>query len=771
MKLSLSWIFDHIVGNWRDLAINEFIQKFNNTIAEVDFHEKITTDLDSLAIGVVTKMNGSIFLFVPEWNKEFQLPPRKDINHGGYYLVKKESKEIRYATLSDFGSEKDGLLPELWVIEPHLKGEWKATCAKEDYVLFVDNKSLTHRPDLWGHRGIAREVAAMLNLDMIPEERFLIPCIIKNYEKITAVSEKNPILLDDDASSLCDRLAGIYLNEVTARPSLISCAQRLASIDARPIDALVDATNYVMYDIGQPLHAFDAEELRGKVLKARAAQKGEKLTLLDGETIELDPSDCVIADEERVLSLAGIMGGMESGIKASTTRILVESAHFNATAIRRSSLRHKIRTESSARFEKDLDANQNTMALMRFLYLLDSWAIEHDVSKEIVSIGKPASEKSIMISPEFIAKKIGMTITGDTIKRTLSRLGFGIQEDRDGLIVTVPTHRIRDVSMKEDIVEEIARFIGYDSVPYSLPLRAMRPLDHHRVQRIREIKRHCAFAYGMHELSSYSLYDEEFLRILSWQPENGVYLSNPVSENWQRLVTSLVPNLLKAVKTNSTLQQNINFFEWGRVWTKNLTGVLEKKALSGIWYQPNGEIDFYALQADLRSLFDLIKAPVLWQKTQKQLDPWFHPYQTAELVCGDQVIGYAGKTSPALFSQLVEGDAFIVSIDGNFLQTYVHPELSMHPLAKYPHTDLDISMFVPITVSVADLESAVALADARIRDVYLVDYFEKDEWQAVRSITLRYRVIDDFKTLTKEEIAEIAHDVREAVKALGVTIR
>lgn len=779
MKLSLAWVFDHIAANWRDLSFDEFIHQFNSTIAEVDFHVKVTFDLDSLAVGQVTNIGDNVFVFVPEWNKECALPLRKDVQIGHYYLIKKDKKTYQFARLGDFASEKEGLLPPVWVPESQLKGEWKATCEREDYILTLDNKSLTHRPDLWGHRGFAREVATMLDVEMVPEDIFLIPRIIKNYETATPQTKDNPVALSLEAPEYCSRLAGLYVHDVAYRSSLIHPAQRLARIDALPLDALVDATNYVMYDMGQPMHAFDADVITENELSVRVAKAGQKLTLLDGETITLDASDCVIVaghgDQSKVLSLAGVMGGKESGIKASTTNVLVESAHFNPVAIRKSAMRHKKRTEASARFEKGLDPNQNTTALMRYLFLLDAWGVPHKAASEIVSIGVLAKERTIEMSLDFVSKKIGTNVSEGVIKRIIQRLGFGVQENAKNFIITVPTFRLRDASIKEDIVEEIARFFGYNSIGHHMPTRTMKPLSHERVERIREIKRQCAFGSSMHELSSYPLYDEEFLRTLSWQPENAPELSNPVSENWHRLVTSLVPHLLKALKINSTVQQTTGFFEWARVWRQDGDKVIERKALAMLWYSPQGEIDFYDAKTKCDALGTALGVPIAWQASMQKtssFNAWYHPFQTAHLVCDDQIIGTAGKISPFFLQSVIDhGDAFIVEFDGDFLESYRHPEYRMHPLSKYPSTHLDMSMFVPVTVSVAMLESTIVAADARIRDVYPIDYYEKSDWEAFRSVTMRYVVVDDFKTLTKDEIDEIAHNVIEAVKRLGVTVR
>ncbi len=195
MKLSLAWIFDHIRGSWQTLDIDQFVRSFTSTITELDFHTKVTFNLDNLFIGRVTKINGQVFVFIPELNNECVLPKRDDVVVGGSYLIRNEKKKYHFATMLDFGSEKDLPMPALSIHESFLNGSWRELCEREDIILTLDNKSVTNRPDLWGHRGFAREVAAMLDLEMIPEDRLIIATIIKNYHDTTPKTDHNPLSL------------------------------------------------------------------------------------------------------------------------------------------------------------------------------------------------------------------------------------------------------------------------------------------------------------------------------------------------------------------------------------------------------------------------------------------------------------------------------------------------------------------------------------------------------------------------------------------------
>lgn len=247
---------------------------------------------------------------------------RKDSSRGSVYLVKREgAAQERWATLEDVGSSKEGLVPALFIEEADLKGAWKNHVSWQDTILIIDNKALTHRPDLWGHRGFAREVAALLEVKLKPDDAIYAHMPVKNYEHAAPVQESMPFGLEIDQSNQscgrpCNRLAAVYMPEVTYTASLPSIAFRLARIDARPIDMFVDVTNYVMFDIGHPMHAFDAAKIGTKKVEVRCASPGEKIKLLDGEEVALLAQDCVISDGVKPLSVAGVMGGRSQPLVA-----------------------------------------------------------------------------------------------------------------------------------------------------------------------------------------------------------------------------------------------------------------------------------------------------------------------------------------------------------------------------------------------------------------------------------------------------------------------
>lgn len=785
MKLSLAWIFDHIQGaSIKNTDINDLVVQFSAKVAEIEDHYALTIDFDNFAVAQVTKINqDSCVLYAPEWKKEVTLTARKDAAHTLYFIIKRDKKNYSWATLADFGAEKEGLLAAVHATEQIAKGSWKERAESNDYIWVIDNKAITNRPDMWGHRGFAREIAAVLGRKLLPEEQFLAAKPIKHYIDFAPVSSSNPFSLGIDESNkscaeVCKRIAGTYISSIDYQHSDIFIVQRLARVDSKPIDLIVDCTNYVMLDIGQPMHAFDADKISTHKLLARCAHAGEKLQLLDGDSIELSAEDFVITDGQEPIALAGIMGGVSTAVSKTTHSLYIEAANFDASAIRKTSTRHKKRTESSARFEKSLDPNQNTQALLRFLKLLDILHVSYKSADAIASIGQLAQEKVIEVGHQEIVTMLGMHVSSDTIQKYLMQLGFGVEtkhdvQDAAKIIyhVTVPTYRsTKDVTIKQDIIEEVARFVGYTNIPQVLPSRQMNPFDTTAITRTRKIKQQLAFGSNMHEVQTYAFYDEEFLRQLDYDPQDTLRLAQPFSQNIQRLVTSLVPNLLKCVFINSTKQDELRFFECNRVWFTDQESV-ETKEVSGIFYHKKEPVDFYVCKAHVNNLFSALGIEVTWRKLTQGVEPWYNMYQTAELLYENQIIATAGMISSKFLHTIVEGNAFVFEINGDFLLNIQPPKHKYKPLHKYQDVTLDISMMVPLTTTVEQLSSSIQNADKRIQGVVLVDFFEKPEWQDKKSITMRFVVYDDQKTMVKEEIDIVYNAVAKAVQAVGAQIR
>lgn len=773
MKLSIAWIFDHIDADWKKVSIADLVDKFNKTTAEIEGFTRVTIAVDDFTLAEVTAVDkDATVLHSPELKKEYTLSKRSDVREGHWFLLKKQANGYTWSEVKDFHCNKEGLLPALYCEKDLRAGAWKQYIEKEDYILELDNKSITHRPDMWGHRGVAREVAALLEVPLRPLDDFIAHKNIKQYEYASPASSTSPFAISIEDKKLCKRFAGLYFEQIERRSSLLWMAHRLLRVDSRPIDALVDATNYVMLDISQPMHAFDAAKISSKNIVPRRAKTKEKLVLLDGQEIELTVDDLVITDGKKPIALAGIMGGLETCINAGTTSLFLESASFDAATVRKSSARFRQRTEASTRFEKSLDPNQNTVAILRFLQLISDAAISMKTAKEIVSVGLPAQDVTISVKHDFLEKRIGTSIAEDFVVNTLKKLEFEVSRAQGEYTIKVPSFRsTKDVTIKEDIVEEVGRFLGFETIAYELPVRKMAPFDVSRLHRLRKIKQCMAYALDMREVYNYSFYDESFLRVLGWEASrDALAVKNPVSENWQRLVASLIPGLLKSLDQNVALHDTLRFFEWGRIWgtTKN---VFEQKSLAGIIFDKKDQVDFYDAKALLQKLFVVLDLEVTWERIDTPEYPWYMPYQSGCLMHKGEKVGVAGKVNAAFLHNVMDGDAFIFELNGDFLLSY-QPEFKKYEsLAKYPDVERDVSVRMPIESTVDELITMITKSDDTIIAVSLVDFFEDPSWKDERALTFRFVVRDVDKTLTKDEVDAVWHKVVEALTRRGATIR
>lgn len=773
MKLSLAWLFDHIDADWRSIDVKALVSLFNKTTAEIEGFDTFSIDLKNVSAAKVKAINSSTVIVESiEWKQTIDMPLREGITANQIYLIARTNSEYRWAQLFHLGSQKEGLLPAFTISEQDLAGDWKKTIETHDVILHLDNKSINHRPDMWGHRGVAREVAAMLKLPFKAIDGMLMPHAIKEYGlKETGGNEHFKVRIEDTLG--CRSFAGLYFKTINTSASTPAMAARLAKVDSRPINLIVDVTNYVMLDISQPMHAFDAQKLRQNLILVRDAKNKETIQVLDGTSVELTSDDLVITDGIAPVALAGIMGGTHSGVQVTQTQsIFLESANFDPAVIRKTAVRVKKRTESSARFEKDLDPSQNVSAIYRFLKLLDDVKVSYVAQDPIISIKSSYVTKHITIKHSFIEQQLGVSVTSDFVINSLQVLGFAIDKQEDTYKIVVPSYRAtKDINIKQDIVEEIGRFYGYDQIAEHLPSRITKPFDLTAVNRMRHIKQLLAFSLNMRELYTYAFFDEAFLNTINWQPGKTLQVQEAVSQNWQRLVTTLIPNLLKAVEVHAQEYDKLSFFEWAKIWPEG-TAASERPCLAGILVDQKQPIDFYDAKQKLCVLAKLLGMHFDWIKADaKTLAPWYLPYQTASIICDGVVIGTAGKVDSTFFDKIASGDAFIFEFDATFLANHQLPIKRFAAASKYPGITRDVSMLIPLTATVKDLCSALKTLDAKIFTVDLMDFFQKAEWHDQKSLTFRISMIDPQATMSSEQADDIMKKVTDYLQKQGAVIR
>ncbi len=790
MKLSLAWIFDHINADWKKQDINQIFSKFNTTTAEIEGFHKLKYDLQNFFLGkVVEHSNGKTKLLIPELKKEIELAQHKDEADGMFahianpvLMVKKIDTVFYWANLVDFGMEKEGLLPAFDVKEQDLAGNWRNKFESEDIILEIDNKSITHRPDMWGHTGFAREIAMMMDLPFKDQSAFLKDITVQCFDGKSRATQTNPITIENNVPDGCKRFTGLYFKSIENRPSNIFIASRLLKIGQRPINGIIDLTNYIAQELSQPVHAYDTGKITDKKVIIRMAKNGEKIELLDGNSLELTNQDMVIADNKNAMCLAGVRGGISSSISHTTTSIFFESATFDAGTVRRSALRHKTRTDSSARFEKTLDPNQTIQATQRFLKLLDDCEIKAECATEIISVGKPTSENVIELSHDFLEKRSGIRLKESDVTKPLTKLGFSVSVKKTPASILydikIPTYRgSKDIKIKEDILEEVVRCYGLNKIPLELPVFIRKPYDIKPQTRLRRIKDYLSGSAKMSEQQNYIFFDEDFLAEINLNEANTVKVVNPVSQNNFRLTSSLVPGILKNIKNNNVHNDRLAFFEFARIWKMENNKAIENKSLAGIFFEKFGATDFYKCKQHIIDLFitlDIDVNKLEWQKIDKPEKDWYREYQTASIIYNGKKVGILGNADPIFLSKLKiheQNSAFIFEIDGDWL---LNPETKIKrysAFSRFQETYFDLSILVPLTLTTKFVEDKLAKISPLIKKVELIDFFEKSEWTDARSQTFRIWLEHFERTLEKEDIDNAMQQAIKTIESFGAKLR
>ena len=787
MKLSLAWIFDHIDADWQKSNPEKIVELFNKTTAEIEGSYHIAHDLTQFFMVNAESQNDlNQTVSIPELKQTISLPTRSVLftEPAGKWLVKKEGSHFRWATFADFNVEKEGYLPTFTVADIDMTGTWRTQWQATDVIFEVDNKSITHRPDMWGHRGFAREIAAFMKLPFRSSATLLKPIPEIPFHRATSkVTATCPITIDNQDVDGCKQFSGLYFSSVAITASTIHMASRLMNIGARPINALIDLTNYVMNDWSQPVHAYDADKIQSNNIVIRKAHNEEKLHLLGDIELTLTSDDIVIANAQAPMCLAGIKGGKDSGISSATTKIFLEAATFDAGTVRRTAQHHKLRTDSSTRFEKTLNPEQTIEVIKRFAYLVDAWNFKATHAQEIVWLGSERKKHTIQVPHVFLESRIGIMLTEADVVTLLTPLEFTVITNKNSTgecvyDITIPPFRAsKDIKIKEDILEEIVRCYGFERIPPIIPKITRLPFNMLATTRARLIKRFFAHTANMMEQQNYSLIDEQFVASLGITVHEVISLVNPISENHHRMIPSLIPGLLKNIKENHNHRDALSFFEWGRVWKgKGSDDIIETKSLAGIVFKKRATVDFYvgkAIITNMITALGLDETKLSWKKSA-QYDPWYSPHQTTDILYSDNVIGTAGVADLIILNKLeidAESSAFLFEIDGNFLAT-TPPQIHRYKhISKFQDTYVDISLFAPLTLATQLVIDTLRTIDPLIKQVELIDFFEKAEWHDVRALTVRLWLEHNEKTLQKADIDAVWQRATAATAKLGAKAR
>lgn len=631
----------------------------------------------------------------------------------------------------------------------------------DDIVFEVDNKSLTNRPDLWGHYGIAREFAAISGRELKPLDA-----------EDTAHYSALPQLDLKIEDPLCRRYSCMSVKNITRKISPVNMRIRLFYCGMRAINFLADLTNYIMLEMGQPMHAFDSRKI--DKIRIKRFEKPFKFTTLDGVERNIDENTLMICNDNAPVAIAGIMGGLDSEIVDDTDSLTLESATFDAASIRKSTVRLSHRTDASMRYEKSLDPEMTVPAIGRFLKLM------HDADRgaEVISsltdeYAAPFDKVELSFDKAFVDRYTGIEIDNERIVKTLKSLGFGVENSGDDFKVSVPSFRAtKDVTIKADIIEEITRIYGYDNFEVNTalaPLYPVRPETEKTVEdRIKDI---LVKSFDMHELHSYvwQYYDE--YKSLGIEIEDNIKLINATNPNIETLRRSIVPTQLCQVSKNTDYSDGFAVFEIGRIFDgvdgNNMCRESKKLAVTLFDRKKTAEELYLKLRDILAVLTDDIKHTSLSFKAAEAAHSYEHPKNLNTVICAGSEIGIMGVVHPSVMKKLSKkGAAVFAEIDIARFADIEDAGINYSEPSRFPEMEIDISF---VSAVFAPIGEAIKKAGCEwIKNVKLIDTYEDENG---KSITVRIYFSHPERTLTKEEVMKVVDGIVETLRAEGIMMK
>ncbi|HDP2617548.1 TPA: phenylalanine--tRNA ligase subunit beta [Staphylococcus aureus] len=630
-----------------------------------------------------------------------------------------------------------------------------------------------NRADALSMIGTAYEVAALYNTKMTKPETTSNELDLSANDELTVTIEN-----EDKVPYYSARV----VHDVTIEPSPIWMQARLIKAGIRPINNVVDISNYVLLEYGQPLHMFDQDAIGSQQIVVRQANEGEKMTTLDDTERELLTSDIVITNGQTPIALAGVMGGDFSEVKEQTSNIVIEGAIFDPVSIRHTSRRLNLRSESSSRFEKGIATEFVDEAVDRACYLLQTYA-NGKVLKDRVSSGElGAFITPIDITADKINRTIGFDLSQNDIVTIFNQLGFDTEINDDVITVLVPSRR-KDITIKEDLIEEVARIYGYDDIPSTLPVfdKVTSGQLTDRQYKTRMVKEVLEGA-GLDQAITYSLVSKEDATAFSMQQRQTIDLLMPMSEAHASLRQSLLPHLIEAASYNvARKNKDVKLFEIGNVFFANGEGELPDQVeyLSGIltgdyvvnqWQGKKETVDFYLA----KGVVDRVSEKLNLEFSYRRADiDGLHPGRTAEILLENKVVGFIGELHPILAADNDLKRTYVFELNFDALMAVSVGYINYQPIPRFPGMSRDIALEVDQNIPAADLLSTIhahggnILKDTLVFDVYQGEHLKKGK----KSIAIRLNYLDTEETLTDERVSKVQAEIEAALIEQGAVIR
>ncbi|MFC4403720.1 phenylalanine--tRNA ligase subunit beta [Gracilibacillus xinjiangensis] len=637
-----------------------------------------------------------------------------------------------------------------------------------------------NRSDALSMLGVAYEVAAILDVPIrLPQT---------SLRAADEVAEDH-VSVKVEATDVNPYYGAFVVKDVKVGPSPLWMRNYLMAAGIRPINNVVDITNYVLLEYGQPLHAFDYDKFGSDEVVVRMAKDGEKMVTLDDVERTLSAEHLVITNGKEPVALAGVMGGADSEVSDTTTNVLLEAAYFNGQTVRKASKAFDLRSEASNRYEKGVDPNRVREAGVRACQLLSEYAGATVLSGAVEFDQLDYSEKKVTIWTSTINDRLGTSISNDEIADILRKLHFTYEQDGETFVVSAPTRR-QDIVIFEDMVEEVARIFGYDNLPFTLPQGGSQAGGLTKNQALkRHVKRFLEGA-GLSETVTYSLTSkdraEQFVSPeVKEQMVSTVSLAMPMSEEHSTLRVSILPEMLNSVAYNLARKQaDVAYYELGSIFiseeenvTKQpeeklrLTGVITGQWLTHPWQQEKKPADFFVIKGVLEALFASLKIDVTYK--QAKIDG-MHPGRTAQLFVGDRAIGFVGQVHPAMQKAYDLKETYVFDVDFEYLLAIHDNEPDYAVIPRFPSVTRDIALVVDETVPAGAVQAVIAEAGGElVKDIQVFDVYQGEHLEAgKKSIAYSLFYQDPERTLTDEEVeASYQAILEETAKQFDAQLR
>ncbi|CAI3035894.1 putative phenylalanyl-tRNA synthetase beta chain [Staphylococcus aureus] len=800
MLISNEWLKEYVTI---DDSVSDLAERITRTGIEVDDLIDYTKDIKNLVVGFVKskeKHPDADKLNVCQVDIGEDEPVQivcgaPNVDAGQYVIVAKvggrlpggikikraklrgERSEGMICSLQEIGISSN-YIPKSFESGIYVFSESQVPGTDALQALYLDDQVMEfdltpNRADALSMIGTAYEVAALYNTKMTKPET------TSNELELSANDELTVTIENEDKVPY---YSARVVHDVTIEPSPIWMQARLIKAGIRPINNVVDISNYVLLEYGQPLHMFDQDAIGSQQIVVRQANEGEKMTTLDDTERELLTSDIVITNGQTPIALAGVMGGDFSEVKEQTSNIVIEGAIFDPVSIRHTSRRLNLRSESSSRFEKGIATEFVDEAVDRACYLLQTYA-NGKVLKDRVSSGElGAFITPIDITADKINRTIGFDLSQNDIVTIFNQLGFDTEINDDVITVLVPSRR-KDITIKEDLIEEVARIYGYDDIPSTLPVfdKVTSGQLTDRQYKTRMVKEVLEGA-GLDQAITYSLVSKEDATAFSMQQRQTIDLLMPMSEAHASLRQSLLPHLIEAASYNvARKNKDVKLFEIGNVSFANGEGELPDQVeyLSGIltgdyvvnqWQGKKETVDFYLA----KGVVDRVSEKLNLEFSYRRADiDGLHPGRTAEILLENKVVGFIGELHPTLAADNDLKRTYVFELNFDALMAVSVGYINYQPIPRFPGMSRDIALEVDQNIPAADLLSTIhahggnILKDTLVFDVYQGEHLEKGK----KSIAIRLNYLDTEETLTDERVSKVQAEIEAALIEQGAVIR